>query len=62
MKNETPQTATITMTRAQAAALLSAVEIALKANGGKAPDSVTGPLLQIVERLDHAFQFGVGDQ
>ena len=49
------------MTRAEAAALLSAVEIALQANGGEAPESVAGALYEIVERINAAFDFGIGD-
>ncbi len=61
MPTDTPQTATISLTRSQAAALLASVEVALRANGGDAPEDVSGPLRQIVERLDHAFAFGLCD-
>ena len=61
MKAINPQRAEITITRNEAAAILSAVEIALQANGGEAPTSVAGPLFQIVEKINAAFEFGIGD-
>jgi hypothetical protein len=61
MKATNPQHAKIPMTRAEAAALLSAVEIALQANGGEAPASVSESLFAIVEKLNAAFDFGIGD-
>ena len=56
------QQATVTMTRSEAAALLSAVNVALDANGGDAPESVRAALAEIVDRLDEAFDFGIGDE
>ncbi len=61
MKATNPQHAKIPMNRSQAAALLSAVEIALQANGGKAPPSVSDALYEIVERINEAFDFGIGE-
>jgi hypothetical protein len=61
MKTKTIKAATVEMTRDEAAALLSAVSIALDANGGEAPASVEGALFEIVERLNTAFDFGIGD-
>ena len=51
---------TVEMTRAEASALLSAVSVALDANGGEAPASVESALYEIVERLNTAFDFGIG--
>lgn len=62
MKATKPQSANVKMNRAEAAALLSAVEIALQANRGKAPASVTEPLYEIVERINVAFDFGIGEK
>lgn len=53
--------AAVEMTRDEAAALLSAVSIALDANGGEAPASVKSALFEIVERLNAAFDFGIGE-
>lgn len=50
---------TVTFTRAQAAALLSGVSVALEANGGGCPDSVRESLLSAVETLNEAFDFGL---
>jgi hypothetical protein len=61
MNTTNPQHAKIPMTRAQAAALLSAVEIALQANGGEAPPSVAERLAEVVERINEAFDFGLED-
>lgn len=55
------KTATVTMSRAEASALLSAVSVALDANGGEAPKSVERVLYEIVERLNIAFGFGLGE-
>lgn len=49
----------VTLTRSEAAALLSGVEVALKANGGDCPDSVREALLSAVETLNAAFDFGL---
>lgn len=54
--------ATVTMTRAEAAALLSSVSVALDANGGDAPKSVEKALHAIVERLNTAFDFGIAEE
>jgi hypothetical protein len=54
--------ATVTMSRAEASALLSAVSVALDANGGEAPKSVERALYEIVERLNTAFDFGIGEE
>lgn len=62
MKATHPQNANVQMSRAEAAALLSSVEIALQANGGEAPASVTEPLYEIVERINQAFDFGIGEK
>jgi len=62
MKPTNPQSATVKMTRAEAAALLSAVEIAIQANGGEVPASVSEPLYEIVERINTAFDFGIGEE
>jgi hypothetical protein len=59
MKTKVPENANIPMSRAEAAAILSAVEIAIRANGGKAPVSVTDALFEIVERINIAFDFGL---
>jgi hypothetical protein len=61
MKTATIKAATVEMTRDEAAVLLSAVSIALDANGGEAPASVEGALFEIVERLNAAFDFGIGE-
>lgn len=62
MKATHPQNAKVPMSRPEAAALLSAVEIALQANGGKAPASVSDALYEIVERINEAFDFGIGEE
>jgi hypothetical protein len=51
--------ATVYLTRAQAAALLSSVDMALRANGGDCPDSVRESLLAAVETLNEEFGFGL---
>jgi hypothetical protein len=51
--------ATVYLPRAQAAALLSSVEVALTANGGDCPDSVRESLLAAVETLNEEFGFGL---
>ena len=61
MKTKVIKTATVKMTRAEAAALLSSVSMALDANGGEAPRSVEDSLFKIVQRLDDAFDFGIGE-
>jgi hypothetical protein len=61
MKTKLIKQATVTMTRAEASVLLSAVSVALGANGGKAPESVEDALYEIVERLNTAFDFGIGE-
>jgi len=53
--------ATVTLTRAEAAALLSAVSVAIGANGGAVPPSVEEGLTSAVESLDAAFEFGIGE-
>lgn len=54
---------TVQFSRAEAAALLSGISVALDANGGDCPDSVREALVGAVERLNAAFQFGLrGDQ
>lgn len=60
-KTKMVKQATVTMTRAEASALLSAVSVALDANGGKAPPSVEEALAAAVERLDAAFEFRIGE-
>jgi hypothetical protein len=62
MKKKLIDETTLTITREQAAALLSAVNVALDANGGEAPASVETPLYEIVERLNEAFDFGIAEQ
>lgn len=61
MKTKLIKTATVKMTRAEAAALLSSVNMALDANGGEAPPSVEAALCEIVEKLNKAFDFGIGE-
>jgi len=61
MKTKLIKKATVEMTRDEAAALLSAVNVALEANGGEAPASVEHALYEVVERLNTAFDFGLGD-
>lgn len=61
MKTNLIKNATVTMSRAEAAALLSAVSVALDANGGEAPKSVEKALYEIVERLNTAFELGLGE-
>ncbi len=61
MKTKVIKTATVKMNRAEAAALLSSVSMALDANGGEAPKSLENALFTIVERLDQAFDFGIGE-
>ena len=61
MKTKMIKAAAVEMTRDEAAALLSAVSIALDANGGEAPASVESALFEIVERLNTAFDFGIGE-
>jgi len=51
--------ASVHLTRAQAAALLSSVEVALTANGGDCPDTVREALLAAVETLNAEFGFGL---
>jgi hypothetical protein len=51
--------ATVMLSRAEAAALVSAVSIALDANGGDAPRLVAAPLAAAVGRIDGVFQFGL---
>lgn len=47
------------LTRAQAAAPLSSVDMALRANGGDCPDTVREALLAAVETLNEEFGFGL---
>jgi len=61
MKTKLIKKATVEMTRDEASALLSAVSVALEANGGEAPASVEDALYEIVERLNTAFDFGIGE-
>jgi hypothetical protein len=61
MKTKLVKTATVKMNRAEAAALLSSVSMALEANGGEAPKSVEAALFKIVEKLNKAFDFGIGE-
>lgn len=61
MKTKLIKTATVKMTRSEASALLSSVSVALDANGGEAPKSVEAALFKIVERLNKAFDFGIGE-
>jgi hypothetical protein len=61
MKTKMIKKATVEMTRDEASALLSAVSVALDANGDEAPASVEGALYEIVERLNAAFDFGIGE-
>jgi hypothetical protein len=61
MKTKLIKKATVEMTRDEASALLSAVSVALDANGGEAPPSVEKSLYEIVERLNTAFDFGIGE-
>jgi hypothetical protein len=61
MKTKLIKKATVEMTRDEASALLSAVSVALGANGGEAPASVEDALYEIVERLNTAFDFGIGE-
>lgn len=51
--------ATVTMGRDEAAALLSSVEVALNANGGRPPAAVEDALYRVVETLNKAFDFGL---
>jgi len=50
---------TVTLSRCEAAALCSSVEMALRANGGDCPDGLRVPLLEAVEKLNAAFDFGI---
>jgi hypothetical protein len=59
MKRKLVKKATLSLTRNEAAALLSAVSIALDANGGDAPKSVAASLAAAVEALNEAFDFGL---
>jgi hypothetical protein len=61
MKAKMIKTATVKITRAEAAALLSSVSMALDANGGEAPKSLETALFKIVTRLNKAFDFGIGE-
>jgi hypothetical protein len=61
MKTKLIKQATVTMTRAEASALLSAVSVALEVNGGKAPASLEDALYEIVERMNEAFDFRIGE-
>jgi hypothetical protein len=45
------------MSRSEASALLSGIEVALQANGGRPPDSVARPLARAVKKISDAFQF-----
>lgn len=49
----------VEFSRAEAAALLSGIDVALDANGGDCPDSVREALVSAVERLNAAFDFGL---
>ena len=51
--------ASVHLTRSQASALLSSVEMALRANGGDCPDIVREALLAAVETLNEEFGFGL---
>ena len=55
------KSAEVFMTRSEASALLSGICIALDANGGEPPESVSGPLASIVEKINEAFDFGLGE-
>jgi len=61
METKVIKTATVKLIGAEAAALLSSVSMALDANGGEAPKSLENALFAIVERLDEAFDFGIGE-
>ena len=61
MKRKLVKKATVSLTRSEAAALLSAVSIALDANGGDAPKSVAAALAAAVEALNEAFDFGLAE-
>lgn len=54
------KSAEVFMTRSEASAILSGIVVAINANGGEAPGSVSGPLESIVEKIDEAFNFGLG--
>lgn len=47
----------IAMSRSEASALLSGIEVALRANGGKPPKSVARPLASVVRKISSAFNF-----
>jgi len=49
--------ASVSMSRSEASALLSGIEVALQANGGRPPDSVARPLARAVKKISDAFQF-----
>ena len=49
--------ASISMSRSEASAILSGIEVALQANGGRPPDSVAGPLARAVKKISDAFEF-----
>ena len=49
--------ASVSMSRSEASALLSGIEVALQANGGRPPDSVARPLARAVKKISDAFEF-----
>ena len=53
------KSAEVFMTRREASAILSGIVVALNANGGEAPDSVSGHLASVVEKINDAFDFGL---
>jgi hypothetical protein len=55
------KSAEVFMTRKEASAILSGIMMALSATGGEAPDTVAGPLASIVEKINEAFDFGLGE-
>ena len=49
--------ASISMTRREAAAILSGVEVALSVSGGEPPKEVARPLAMAVQKISDAFEF-----
>lgn len=55
-KKKLVQSATIGLKRAEATALLSGIEVALSANGGRPPKSIAKSLVSAVKKLVDAFE------
>jgi hypothetical protein len=55
------KSAEVFMTRKEASAILSGIVMALAYTGGEAPDSVEGPLASLIEKINEAFDFGLGE-